>query len=110
MFLPQRLRSLAELVRVGDTMGAHAQGAEKGYPPGLLLSATYQKHWDWWNKHDPEFSFQYMSNVDRGRPQPEAVYDKEAKRHRAMLDAAHQMEAKWGSKAEYIQNYFPHEF
>ena len=61
-----------------------------------------------WNKTSEPDRIGFMSDVENGRQPTNPVLRPIAQTYNKMLEAAYALEKQWGSKAEYVENYFPH--
>lgn len=60
-----------------------------------------------WDKVPEAKRIGFLGQVERGEP-VEPQFRAVAQLYRKMLDTAYQMEQTWGSKAQYVSDYFPH--
>lgn len=69
--------------------------------------AQAEDEYQGWRKVPENERLAYIDRLERGQAQPEQ-YAAQAERHTTILKAAYQLEQEVGSKAGYIENYFPH--
>jgi hypothetical protein len=81
--------------------------AARGQERDSILKQS-QSWWDYWNVRSDQERLAFLHEVETGQP-PNAP-DKHAMwlRFRAMLNRAYMEEQRWGSKAAYWEEYFPH--
>ncbi|PWT76956.1 MAG: hypothetical protein C5B60_03505 [Chloroflexi bacterium] len=60
-----------------------------------------------WAKIPEADKLEFLGQVEQGLP-VKPQFRAAAQRYRTMLDKAYELEQRWGSKAGYIENYFPH--
>jgi hypothetical protein len=69
--------------------------------------ARAEDHYQFWRRVPEAERLDYLDRMERGRPAAAGLEDRAA-RHQEMLKKAYEMEAEFGSKADYVTNYFPH--
>ena len=84
--------------------------AAQAHEKDAIIRAS-ENEWNYWNKRgDPE-RIRFLDDVETagfGAVPPDPVQARMAKRYRAMLDANWQLEKLYGSKAAFVEDYFPH--
>lgn len=97
--------AISEMALKSDPQVARYNAARAGERDRIYnkMQETVKK----WDKIPETEQIKFLSDVENGRPvAPE--HAKDAKDWRQMLDEAALAEKQWGSKAGYIEDYFPH--
>lgn len=63
-----------------------------------------------WRNVAEQDSFEYLRRMERGEPMGDPEVQAKANRHKAMFDKAAELEAQFGSRKGYVDNYFVHLF
>ena len=83
-----------------------AQAQEKD----AIIRAS-ESEWNYWNKRGDAERIRFLDDVETaafGSVPPDPVQARMAKRYRAMLDENWRLEKLYGSKAAFVEDYFPH--
>jgi hypothetical protein len=70
------------------------------------IAAAEDEH-QFWRRASEADRLEYIDRMERGGTMPGDLAGK-ATRHREILRAAYELERQFGSKASYVQDYFPH--